>query len=782
LRKKLLSAREWLLRSSAFLFLLIISAQGNPPAPSGAATIFKPYRFDDEFKPPPGESAGIAVPTASLADPIVWHNFLSEDDITWSLLRGRIGYRKGDLIVKGAGSTPVIVSPTAQPIDWNLYEAVEIRMLAEGGHELKIKIGDAEFRQPIGSLGEYHDYRFAINVGGPKGSRPLAIMPTDGLTDLVAIRSIALIPRKAVLPGTAGKLYIGKNEDYRNVIYARAPSSLAFEVPVPREARLHFSMGVMASGSPVTFRVLEQASSKELYSKTVSTAEGWEDAEADLSAYGGTNLKLVFRTGSSQAGAVGMWANPLVTTRAPKSRPNVLVYMIDTLRADHSSLYGYARDTTPFLKKLGAAGVVFDDCQAQATWTKPSIASLFTSLYSYTHGIVRDDDTIPKGAATLAEQLRKSGYVTAAVTASPWAGKITGLQRGFDYEMEFPVIQRQRTDAADRGTDSAALNRVLFPWLERHHDEPFFLYGHATDPHAPYRPPRGFEEKFANPAETLEFNRDYAKLRDKDQYGGGTVVNRAGCRQNGVDPGKFIQRAIDRYDGEVLRNDKSLELLAAKLKQLGILENTLIIVLSDHGEEFWEHGWTAHGQSLYQELTHSVFLMWNPKLLRVPRRITEPVQLIDVMPTILELLDLKPPDILQGQALVPLARGLPFRRRTPVMTSRFAHAGAKPGGVPENRINTFAMVDANWKLIYREKGKDVGLERVELYNRRTDRAERKNVASAHPAEVERMMAEIGNWLTAQKQIRTVLGKATPSTMDQRTLDQLRSLGYIGGKQ
>jgi choline-sulfatase len=360
--------------------------------------------------------------------------------------------------------------------------------------------------------------------------------------------------------------------------------------------------------------------------------------------------------------------------------------------------------------------------------------------------------------------------------------RITGLQRGFDYEMEFPVIQRQRTDAADRGTDSAALNRVLFPWLERHHDEPFFLYGHATDPHAPYRPPRGFEEKFANPAETLEFNRDYAKLRDKDQYGGGTVVNRAGCRQNGVDPGKFIQRAIDRYDGEVLRNDKSLELLAAKLKQLGILENTLIIVLSDHGEEFWEHGWTAHGQSLYQELTHSVFLMWNPKLLRVPRRITEPVQLIDVMPTILELLDLKPPDILQGQALVPLARGLPFRRRTPVMTSRFAHAGAKPGGVPENRINTFAMVDANWKLIYREKGKDVGLERVELYNRRTDRAERKNVASAHPAEVERMMAEIGNWLTAQKQIRTVLGKATPSTMDQRTLDQLRSLGYIGGKQ
>jgi arylsulfatase A-like enzyme len=774
------------LRSAGLLVLLIVTAEaGGLPAPSAASptAVFKPYRFDDEFKPPPGASAEAAVSTAVIADPIIWHNFLSEDDIAWSLLRGRIGYRKGDLIVKGDGSTPVIVSPAAQPIDWSLYEAVEIRMLAEGGHEIKIKIGDAEFRQPIGSLGEYHDYRFAVNVGGPKGSRPLAIMPTDGLTELVAIRSIALIPRKATLPGTAGKLYVGKNEDYRNVIYARTPSSLAFEVPVPREARLHFSMGLIASGSPVTFRVLDQTSSKELYSKTVSGAEAWEDGEADLSAYDGKNLKLVFLADASKAGTVGLWANPLVTTRAPKSRPNVLVYVIDTLRADHASVYGYARDTTPFLKKLGATGVVFDDCQAQATWTKPSIASLLTSLYSYTHGIVRDDDTIPKGAATLAEQLRKSGYVTAAITASPWTGKITGLQRGFDYETEFPVVARQRTETADRATDSAALNKVLFPWLERHSDEPFFLYAHATDPHAPYRPPTGFEEKFANPAETREFNRDYIKLQDKDQYGGGAVIDRAGCRRNGVDPDKFIQRAMDRYDGEILHNDKSLDLLAAKLKQLGILDNTLIVVLSDHGEEFWEHGWTAHGQSLYQELTHCVFLIWNPKLLPVPRRVTEPVQLIDVMPTILEMLNLKAPDVIQGQSLVPLATGLPFHRRAPVMSSRFAHPGAKPGRfVPENRINTFAMIDANWKLVYREKGKEVGLDRVELYDRRTDRVEMKNVAAAHPAEVERMMTEIGKWLAAQKQLRTMVGKGARSTLDKQTLDQLRSLGYIGGKQ
>ncbi|HEY7306732.1 MAG TPA: sulfatase [Bryobacteraceae bacterium] len=775
------------MRRFALLFLLAVVGRDGTlraawPPPPIKAKAFTIIRFDDAFKPSAAALSAAAPAGASIADPIVWHNFLSEDDITWNLLRGRIGYRKGDLIVKGEGSTPVVVSPSAQPIDWNLYEAVVIRMLAEGGQEIKIKIGESEFRKPIGPLREYHDYRFDVHVGGVKGSRPLAIMPTDSLTDLVAIQSITLVPRKTVFPATEGKLNMGKKDDYRNVIYARSPSSLAFDIPVPANAELHFGMGVMASDSPVTFHVLEQGSSKELYSKTVSNAEAWEDGEADLSPYVGRNLKLVFRT-EARNGAVGLWANPLITTRALKARPNVLIYMIDTLRADHANLYGYKRDTTPFLKKLGAAGVVFDDCQAQATWTKPSTASLLTSLYSYTHGIFHDYDTIPKGAATLAEELRKAGYVTAEITASPWAGKITGLQRGFDYDMEFPVVQRRRTDAADRGTDSAALNRVLFPWLDQHHDEPFFLYAHATDPHAPYRPPAVFEEKFANPAETAEFNRDYARLRDKGQYGGGTVVSRAGCERDGIDPDKFIRQAIDRYDGEILHNDKSLELLAGKLKQLGILESTLIVVVSDHGEEFWEHGWTAHGQSLYQELAHCVFLMWNPKLLPAPRRVTEPVQLIDVMPTILELLGLKPPDVVQGQSLVTLTQGRPFHRHNPVMSSRLASAQAKPDGpVPENRINTFAVIEPSWKLIYREKGREVGLNRVELYDRRTDRAETKNIAAGHPDDVERMMTELGKWLEAQKQIRTVLGKGERSTLDEKTLEQLRSLGYIGGTQ
>jgi arylsulfatase A-like enzyme len=259
-------------------------------------------------------------------------------------------------------------------------------------------------------------------------------------------------------------------------------------------------------------------------------------------------------------------------------------------------------------------------------------------------------------------------------------------------------------------------------------------------------------------------------------------VSRDLCARAGIDPERFIQRAIDRYDGEILHNDRSLEELAAKLKQLGILDNTLIIVVSDHGEEFWEHGWTGHGQSLYRELARGVLLMWNPGLIPA-RRVAETVQLIDVMPTVLDLIGVKAPDVIQGQTLAPFVKGQPFRRRGLLVTSRFAHPyGQSRELIPEDHIDSMALLNANWKLIYRPKGNVVGLHQVELYDRRTDPTETRNMATQHSVEVDRMMNEIGSWMDTQKQIRTVLGRGTKATLDERTLDQLRSLGYLGGKQ
>jgi arylsulfatase A-like enzyme len=753
------------------------SPSSQPQTPASTA-----IRLDDLLKTAV-INASPARTDATAAEPVIWQNFFTTSDITWQLIRGRIGVRNGDLMVKGDGSTPVILAPKQPAIDWKLYQAVEIRMSAQSGHEIKIKIGNFEAKKELGPPGVYNVYRFDIDVDAPKGSRLLGIMPTDSFDDPVAIHSIKLIPKPASFTQSAGLEQVGKSDEYRKVIYVHSPSEISFPVTIARNAHLHCGLGIVAKDSQVTFRVGVEGSSSNLLTRTVSNADAWQDVDVDLSRFGGRAIKLHLQTESSRAGDVALWTSPVITNTdipAPEKlkRPNILIYTIDTLRADHASLYGYGRDTTPFLKKLAASGVVFDDCQSQAPWTKPSIASLMTSLYSFTHGIVSDADTIPAGSATLASQVRAAGYVTASIVSTPFVGRATGLDRGFDYMLEYPVVQRQIHPATDRATDSAALNRVVFNWLDRHHDEPFFLYAHAADPHAPYNPPAPFDAAFAKPAETASFEREYNSFRTNHEYGGGVVISRDMCLRSGVQPDRFIRQAEDRYDGEILNNDHNFELLIGKLKQLGILDNTLIIVLSDHGEEFWDHGWTAHGQSVYQELTHVVLLAWNPKIFPRPRRIGETVQLIDVMPTILDLLNLKLPAVVEGQSLLPLIRGQKFARRGLVVSSRFAVPRSE-GIVPENAVDTFALIDSHWKFIYRNKAGKAGIKKVELYDRSNDRAEAHDLSGQDPGEVEKNIGALSQWIDAQNQIRKIIGHTGTSVLDQRTIEQLRSLGYLG---
>ena len=766
---------------SVGLFLLGVSCRTQQPAKQ-ATSADRIYRFDDQLETAASVSAANVSTAARVTDPVVWKNFYTEKDATWELLRGNMGLRDGDLIVKGDGGSPVIVSPKAFPIDWSLFESVQIRMMAEGGSEVKIKIGDVEMKRKLAPPKQYQVYRFDVNIEVPRGSRPLAIMPTDSPIHLAAIDFIELVPRRTSFPKAASRHFTGKRDEYRNTIYAHSPSTISYEVRVPEKGLLSFGVGVAEKGKSVTFRVLADGSSTPLYSKSLDDPDIWADASVDLSAFAGRSTKLVFETSSASQGAVGMWANPLLTARAPKARPNVLVYLVCSLRPDHTSLYGYTRETTPFLKRLGASSVVFDDAQAQAPWTKASVPSLLTSLYAYTHGIAHDTDAIPQGATTMAETLRAAGYVTASVVTNPFAGRVSGLEKGVDYLMEYAVVHRQRTDEIDRGTDSGALNKVIIPWLEQHRDEPFFLYAHATDPHAPYRPPAGFEEKFANPAESAAFDRDYDRLRDKLQYGGGATISRANSKAKGINPDSFLRRAIDRYDGEILHNDHSLEVLVNKLKELGLLDNTLLVVLSDHGEEFWDHGWTAHGHSLYQELTHSVLVMSNSRLLTTPRRVPDTVQLIDLMPTLIEMLGIQPKGIIQGQSLVPLLKGQSLMRKVPVMSSKPRHPLAKPTGfVPENRTGTFAIWDGPWKLLYRDQARLAGLPEVELYDRRGDRGETTNVAAQNPDVVKKLRAEIDRWMKAQDQIKKLLGPGGTTTLDKQSIERLRSLGYLGGK-
>jgi arylsulfatase A-like enzyme len=404
-----------------------------------------------------------------------------------------------------------------------------------------------------------------------------------------------------------------------------------------------------------------------------------------------------------------------------------------------------------------------------------------TSLYSYTEGLRGETGTIPQGATTLAERLRAAGYVTASIITNPFVGRASGLDRGFDYLMESPVVMRQHSEEADGGTDSAAMNKVVMPWLEQHRDEPFFLYAHTSDPHAPYIPPKGFKERFADPAGTAQINRAYWKIYDQQKATNYAITTRESCRAKGLDPDRFLQEAIDRYDGEIAFCDHSFEQLIGKLKDLGVLENTLVIVVSDHGEEFWDHGFNAHGHSLHRELLHTLMLFWNPKLLPAPRRVGETVQLIDLPPTILELIGAQPKGIVQGSSLVPLLKGSAFHRQNPVMSSQFAHFRAGPETlIPENRTDAFAIWRDNWKMIYHDKAQVAGVEECELYDR-ADAAEKSNLAAKRPEVVKELMAEIRQWIQEQDKVKKLLGPGSKSELDQQSIERLRSLGYLGGK-
>ena len=750
--------------------LCLVAACGKPPS-------WEIYRFDDHLADDAKISAPALVSSREAAPELEWD--FSEPVVTWLSVRGKMGFRPdGHLVVKGEGESPLILSPDEPLIDWTKYESLLIRMAVAGGRRIRLRFPEQVYEKRLAPPLEYRVYRFDLNFHGPSYKARLAIEPTDSPNQAAAIDYIRLIPRRTRFTEPAAVLTVEKRAEHRRSVYVRTPSSISYEIPLPEDARLRFGLGV-ADPQGITFRVTVDGAA--VFSRTVSDASAWVDEEVDLSEYGGDTVRLAFETEGPE-GAVAFWATPVLTSAEAKARPNIVLYMIDTLRADHTSVYGYSRDTTPFLKKLGAEGVVFDDCQAQSTWTKPSVATLLTSLHTPAHGIDEFTDTIPAGATTLAAALREAGYVTASIIGNPFSGRNSGLERGVDHLFEYPAIQRWRR-RAERATDSAALNRVAFQWLERHRGEPFFLYLHSTDPHAPYRPPKTTEAQFADPAESAEFQQDYEKLKQViGPYGGGAVFNRRQARAKGVDPDLWVRRAIDRYDAEVLFNDRSIELLVEKLRDLGVLENTLIVVVSDHGEEFLEHGWTTHGHSLYEEVTRVVFLMWNPKLIPAPRRIREPVGLVDVMPTILDLIGAPADGVMQGRSLAPLIRGEAEPEDRPVMAARLPERTPPPpgGGIPENRTTTIAWIDSAWKLIYRPDGESRGLLRVELYDRRADRAEKHNVADRNPQIVGRLLPKLQQWWEGQQEVRALLGPSERRKLDPATLERLRSLGYVGG--
>lgn len=319
--------------------------------------------------------------------------------------------------------------------------------------------------------------------------------------------------------------------------------------------------------------------------------------------------------------------------------PSVLLIVVDTLRADHLGAYGYARPTSPNIDALARSGAVFERAHATSAWTLPSMASLLTGLTPSRHGcgVERDADGkalrrkflgLAPGARTLAEALAARGHATAAVVTNNFLKPAFGLQRGFEhYSVRHSADARQAVDE-------------LLAWFETRPEAPFFVLAHFFDPHMPYDAgtgargafTQGLTSRMALPVDALrELRRTGATLPAEDQA--------------------FVTAA---YDEEIAFVDAELGRLLASLRAAGALDDTYVILTSDHGEELFEHQGFEHGHSLHQEVLHVPLIVSGPGI--EPRRIATPVSLLDVPATICALTGAKPGGI-EGTPLVRALRG-----------------------------------------------------------------------------------------------------------------------------
>jgi len=533
---------------------------------------------------------------------------------------------------------------------------------------------------------------------------------------------------------------------------------VVFTVPVSG-ARLAFATGTLTGGATTGRFVVEVDDGggySELLDAPVARREdGWLDERVDLHRWAGRAVTLRFRVESDDPRAVHLIGAPHVLTAEGTERPNVLLILVDTLRADHLSGYGHHRRTTPHLDRLSRQGLLFTSAVTPASWTVPSVAAVLTGHYPGTDGIgIGRRAGIPAGTPTLAGLLGEAGYATAGFSANALLDTDRGYELGFRHYFCTPHTDNQHT--------AGELNDRALRWLERHRDERFFCFLQYMDPHNPYDAPP------FNPA--------------PGGTGSPTAWRQGNVRmliagEIEIDRPEDVEQVKDCYDEEISHVDQQIGRLLAQLRRLDLLENTLVIVSADHGEELHDRGNWGHGFTLYEELIRVpliVRLPGGPELSR--GREPLPVSLVDILPTIGEVagLDLIPPGA-PGQSLLQpeedrILRSGIWGTRAPdfYAVSRGPHKYIYLNGMPQsqgarNRKRLFMVKDAPGDEMFFHLERDPG--------------ERHNLAGDAPEMEALLRQDLFRWLSEMG------ATARPPSEEQGRIDRemeekLRAMGYM----
>ena len=448
---------------------------------------------------------------------------------------------------------------------------------------------------------------------------------------------------------------------------------------------------------------------------------------------------------------------PTALSAVDGERPNVLLISIDTLRADHLSCYRYGRQTSPNLDKLAAEGTLFETAISPTSWTVPSHMSLMTGQNPLEHGVRTAMTSLSAETETLAEVLRGNGYRTMAAIAGVTLSAKFGFYQGFDVYDDYsalPLAPNAGNEITSERVISTAMG-LLSDWQADYRSQPYFLFVHMWDVHGMYNPPEPYDSLF-----------------DPDYDGSYTSED---FWRWSVEGGDIDQSDISHiealYDGEIRYVDAELGRLFERLNQMGVEDNTLIVVTADHGDEFFEHGHVRHNRTLYDEVLHVPLIFKMPKKLPQGKRIPGLVRLADVSPTILSLAEIQTsPGEFGSLVSEPLLRGTDLSTEMKsdeelTLPARVA-LGELLGEKPMSSIRTESA-----KLIVElASGKA-----LEMYDLRTDPSEQVNLVSQDSAAVA---ALLDAWESLSAELESVGQQLEPKELDDEIRTRLKSLGYI----
>jgi arylsulfatase A-like enzyme len=546
--------------------------------------------------------------------------------------------------------------------------------------------------------------------------------------------------------------------------------SVSFRTTPPADACLAYSVNLdssaHAAGSDgMTFRVLIDGGTvaeHTLTAEPLASDELWPGLAVDLGPFAGREIAITLAADAGPTGDatgdLGGFTRVLLERRRPvprraarRERPNVLVIAVDTLRASALGCYGAQRDTSPNVDRLAGEGLLFARAISPSSWTVPAVGSFFTGLLPREHELQQSKGLpLARSHEALAERLSAAGITTGAFVSNVLLTPSRNFDQGFESYLEV------------RPQDARTLHAAALRWIREQQGSQWFAYVHALEPHDPYVPHADVTERFVDADDPYQGPYPKASIRKLLD-----IVQRLRAEDASAIAPRDLEHFRSLYDGEVAWWDARLGELLADLDAQGQLDDTVVVITSDHGEEFLEHGLLLHGQSLFEELVHVPLILWGPGI--VPAgRVEAAVGTVTLHRTVCELMGVEPAGA--GPSLLAVARG--DAAPGPILLDTLK--GRRPGDKTAHRLD--GVRTDRWKLLRHQ----VEPMRYELYDLSVDPGEQddllieagRKTSDGTPASVllEELAPRLGQPGTGVQESST--------RPDGEMLNLLRDLGYL----